>query len=196
MNELSHYLPAVYQGEFQESSALSAILSVTGEEFTAINHLLDGLENYFDPFHAPIEANQDYLKWLSSWVSFVYDEEWNEQKKRYSIANAANFYNLRGTKRGLKIMLEHFFDASVEIREWRNPTMVIGHFSTIGKENSIIQSASSEDYFFHVTVTFAGVDDRDREVLMRKVRHIIELEKPAHTIYALAFKEKKTIDGR
>jgi phage tail-like protein len=104
---LGQYLPSLYQ----EDDFAQRFLSAFDAALAPIFSTLDNLTAYMDPWLAP----EDFLDWLGSWFGLVLDEAWSVERRRALVANAFEFYRMRGTSRGLKAHLEVFTGGTVEI---------------------------------------------------------------------------------
>lgn len=189
---LRSYLPAIYLEEaVKKDSPLRALLYTFDQVFSGIEKIIDKIDIYFDPSLTPVSADKDFLSWLASWVALRLDEGWSEQKKRYLVQNAAQLYRYRGTLQGLKYMIEQFFDVEVEIREWFwPPGMEIGRCSTIGIDTYLVERPNLD----HCFIVIRRPPDGDiEEELIKKIRSLIDLEKPAHTkcFFCLEFPEEE-----
>lgn len=157
------YLPAVFQedpflGRFLQ--AFEAILSGTGDpDKPGLEEMIEGIAHYFDP----LETEPDFLPWLSNWVALHLRADWDEDTQRRFIRQIVPLYRLRGTRAGLRRMLELYT---------RQPVTIKDTFDQL-------------PHFFQVRLTLSEPDP----VLLRQkqqiARAIIEQEKPAHTFYAL-----------
>lgn len=129
-----------------------------------------GLEEYIDRIHTYFNpglskedtgtAPADFLPWLASWVAASLQEEWDEDFKRKFISNIVPLYRLRGTKAGLKKLLEIYTGEEVKIYEFDRPA-----------------------HYFQVEMTLSET----AENLRRKqqiAKTILDLQKPAHTFYS------------
>jgi phage tail-like protein len=84
------------------------------------------------------QAPEAFLPWLASWVALSLRDDWNEATKRRFIGRMVPLYRKRGTKEGLKELLELYVravsgkdekdedshengDNSVEIYEFEHP---------------------------------------------------------------------------
>jgi len=196
-HSLLTYLPAIYQQQAEkEGDPLRALLIVFEHFFSGIEKRIDTIDNYFDPYLTsalPDRNGKDFLSWLASWVTLELDERWSEKKKRYLIKNAALLYRYRGTLTGLKYIIEQFFDIEVEIKEWNWPDgMKIGTRSSIGV-NTILIEKTDINLSFTVVWKPSGFIVANRDHLIRKIRTVIDLEKPAHTkcYFHLEFPEEE-----
>ncbi len=183
-SRLFNYLPSIYQKQTEEEGdPLRAILTISEYLFSGIEETIDNVDNYFDPFLTTTvkdKAEKDFLTWIASWVSLGLDEGWSEQKKRYLIKNAVTLYRYRGTLTGLKYIIEQFFDINVEIMEWEWPHgMEIGRRSSIGIDACLMERLERKQCF--KLIWKPSYPDVVKPEFIKKIRTVIDLEKPAHT---------------
>jgi len=197
--DLLSYLPAIYQEQAEKETPLRALLFIFDHVFSEVEKIIDKIDTYFDPSLTSTSADKggrDFLSWLASWVALKLDEGWSEGKKRYLIQNAAQLYRYRGTLQGLKHMLDQFLDIKVDIREWSWPQgMEIGKHSAIGIDTFLAERPNL-DHCFEIIWRPPSRDIKPE--LEKKIRSLIDLEKPAHTkcyLY-LEFPEKQPSQPR
>ncbi|NEQ62571.1 MAG: phage tail protein I [Moorea sp. SIO4A1] len=137
-------------------------------EQLALEEYIDRIPTYFNPYNhpdLPVEseiAPTEFIPWLASWVALSLRDDWNEETKRRFISNIVPLYRQRGTKTGVKQMLELYTQEDVKIYEFEQPA-----------------------HYFQVTIT---LNERDPKLLQRQeeiAKAIVNQEKPAHTFYAL-----------
>ena len=104
---LGQYLPALYQ----EDGFAQRFISAFDAALAPIFNSLDNINAYMDPWLAP----EDFLDWLGSWFGLTLDEGWSIERRRAILANAVEFYRMRGTVKGLKSQVEIFTGGTVEI---------------------------------------------------------------------------------
>ena len=123
-----------------------------------MEHILANIHLYFDPMMTP----EGCLRWLASWIDLVLDENWPIQKRRQLIRAGVELYHWRGTRRGLREYLRIYTDVEPEIVE---------HFT----------EEEGGPYHFTVNIKVPNPESLDE----RRVRQVINAEKPAHTTYEL-----------
>ncbi|EGJ32666.1 MULTISPECIES: phage tail protein I [Moorena] len=137
-------------------------------EQLALEEYIDRIPTYFNPYNhpdLPVEseiAPTEFIPWLASWVALSLRDDWSEETKRRFISNIVPLYRQRGTKAGVKQMLELYTQEEVKIYEFEQPA-----------------------HYFQVTIT---LNERDPKLLQRQeeiAKAIVNQEKPAHTFYAL-----------
>jgi phage tail-like protein len=193
---LLSYLPAIYEEVARKKdSPLRALLLISGSLFSNIEQIINEIDEYFDPSRAPFQVKRDFLSWLASWLALTLDEGWSEKKKRYFVRNAAQIYRNRGTTKGLKFMLNQFFDepVNVEIEEWAwIHGMKIGMRSTIGADTNLIENVDLNHCF--KVIWKRSSPDVSVEFISR-IRNVIDLEKPAHTrcYFEIGYPQEKVV---
>jgi phage tail-like protein len=171
------YLPAVLQddaflGRFL--LAFEAILSGVSVEGvstpTGFEATLANIHDYFSPARTPKESQQDFLPWLASWVALSLRDDWDEQVKRDFIQQIVPLYQKRGTKAALETLLKIYLQKQVS--------------GSLQEYVKVIEF----DHIPHYFQVQLRIDSQDLTEYRRKqtvARAIIDLEKPAHTVYAL-----------
>jgi phage tail-like protein len=94
---LEHYLPAVYRENAESSSFLDRFLALFEGFFTNIEDRIAAAHLMIDVRSAPSDA----LEWLAGWFSIAFDESWSDAKRRLFLQHAVEFFEWRGTSRGL-----------------------------------------------------------------------------------------------
>lgn len=168
------YLPALQQGDEFLGRFLLAIERILSgltprepndpiSDQPGLEEYIDSIHTYFNPGLSQEEtgtAPSDFLAWLATWVAASLQEEWDEDFKRKFISNIIPIYRLRGTKAGVKKLLEIYTGEEVNIYEFDQPA-----------------------HYFQVEMTLSET----AENLRRKqqiAKTILDLQKPAHTFYS------------
>lgn len=107
---LEHYLPAVYREDELSASFLERFLANAEGTLTALEDKIANLHIVFDARSAPAEA----LDWLAGWLGVVLDPAWDERRRRLFIEYALEFFQYRGTVRGLLLALHLALDNCVD----------------------------------------------------------------------------------
>lgn len=134
-NRYLQYLPAIFQRKpaDEQEPVLGQFLAPFENQFAAFEQILADVDRNFSASLAPAD---DFLPWLAGWVAHLFDEEWDEDRRRRFLTAATELYRWRGTVGGLKRYLDLCLDLDaeeVDIREGRWPGgMQIGVASCIG----------------------------------------------------------------
>jgi phage tail-like protein len=119
---------------------------------------LDQAIAHYDLLLDPRTAPESYLSVLASWLGLVLDDRWPAARRRAILRSAVELYDFRGTRKGLTQLLEASTECRVDIQE-----------QTDGPHS------------FRVTI----VTKDNQEIDEQMVRHLIDTNKPAHTVYEL-----------
>ncbi|MEV5409793.1 phage tail protein [Thermopolyspora sp. NPDC052614] len=189
---LERYLPAVYRADEESAHFLDRYLANMEGIATAVEDRIAAAQALFDPRTAPAEA----LEWLAGWFELALDPAWDEAKRRLLIAHAADFFRWRGTVRGLRTALalaveEHADPDLFGDRPGARPprTRIVEMYQTdAGRDR---RTAHRFRVLLPVPIrTEAGreaVAERDPAALAELARRVVELEKPAHTVFDVRF---------
>lgn len=131
--------------------------------------VLHRIHTYFRPGPgeaADRRAPAEFIPWLASWVACSLRDEWDDETRRRVVAQAVPLYRLRGTREGLRRMLEIYVGLSDTVRIFEVATIA---------------------HYFQVEITLPQRDPEGLARTDRAVRAIIDQEKPAHTFYGLRF---------
>ncbi len=125
------------------------------------------------------------VSYLASWVGLSLRQNWPEDKKRRLIAEIVPLYKKRGTREGLTQILQIFTGEHVTIEDVL-PEIQVGINSWILKGG--LRLGGYKPHFFVVNITIDVFDRQFLPDLEKNIRDIIDLEKPAHTYYALSYR--------
>jgi phage tail-like protein len=99
---LEHYLPAVYREDALSASFVERFLANVEGFYTTLEDKMDAVHMLFDVRSAPPET----LNWLASWFGIALERSWSERQKRLLLRHAMEFFQWRGTMRGLLMALQ------------------------------------------------------------------------------------------
>lgn len=182
------YLPAIYREDPAAAHFIERWLANFEGFYTTIEDMIEQVYFLFDPQ----TAHPDALDWLASWMGLVLDPLWSEKRRRFFISHLYRLYQMRGTPAGLEAAIrmytDHESDLSPELFDFKNRersrVRVIEHFLTrnVDADETLSETQRIAVAAHRFTVLLPH-DLSDEEVLMAE--RIIDIEKPAHTDYAL-----------
>lgn len=203
-SRLMEYLPSVYQEGDATGHVLDHFLLAfetillgrekeasrkekgrkSGKEREEQTPRIEGLEQKIARLHElfnPKETLEDFLPWLASWVALDLRADLPLHRRRDLLANIVPLYQIRGTKKYMEELLKLHLDAVVAVDDSELPRFQVAVHSTLGRYTYV---DGGPPYFFRVKLEFSATE-REVEVQSRMAREVIELAKPAHTIYSL-----------
>jgi phage tail-like protein len=208
---LHQYLPAVFReedavvrsvtGGAVPGRFLERFLALFEGPFTNLEDRLDAVRALFDPRTVPVEA----LDWLAGWMGIVFNPGWEERRRRLFLRHASEFFVARGTPRGLQMALRLAFDPEPSAQIFRDCIgtaeraggfRLVEGFRQAGPDPAARQSAAHR--FTVLLPAPARSTTDDPELLARRefVRRIVDLEKPAHTVFEVRFDRTLFCVGR
>ena len=166
-------LPAIF-AEGEQSSFLARYLLIFETILDEYDRILDNLHAYFAPDLAP----EEFLPWLASWIGLTLDEGWPVERRRSVLSRAMDLHRWRGTVRGMREHVDLFTGVAPEIVE-RGSGLTLGHSSRLGHQT--VLGRGDRPHHFSVILRVPDPETLDR----RRLRVILEAQRPAHTTYAL-----------
>jgi phage tail-like protein len=103
---LDHYLPSIYREDEQSASFLYRFLANIEGFYTNIEDKIAAVQILLDFRSSPPEA----LDWLAGWFGIALDPKWTDDKRRLFIKHAIDFFQTRGTLKGLRTSLRLVLD--------------------------------------------------------------------------------------
>lgn len=146
---LNNYLPSIYREDDQSAFFLDRFLANFEGFYTTIEDRIAAAQMLFDVRSAPTDA----LDWLANWFGVAFDPSWTEEKRRLFISHAVEFFQYRGTLRGLRIALrlvldscadETIFDFQTSEQKRHDPIRIVEHYLT-RQTPELIPADSIED---------------------------------------------------
>jgi len=202
------YLPAIYQEDPATKEFLERFLSLFETRFYDLETEIAHIYKYLEPGTVPAE----FLKWLGSWLNLALAEEWEEDKKRDLIAEAAALYKQKGTPAGIArfidiytgtvpLIIEHARVLKPIVLNEKNRIGIdtvlmqtpvrgfrLGDDSILGRSALRDTALSAEDPFLataHRYTVILNLAAREFQKFEKGVKRILDEEKPAHTCYNL-----------
>ena len=186
----------------RDEAARGFLLSYLASLEGSLNHL-DRIAEKRHVLLQPDGAPSEILPWLAGFVGMTLDERWSERARRTAIREAIALYRSRGTKQGLRRMIEIYTETPVILIEKfqlrglgegllggdgdpRSSAILGGGFRVGGKvgvEGSDVLDESQPDAFeTHAHRFGVVIPAKLQPEQIDVVRHIVEWNKPAHTI--------------
>ncbi|MGB0588995.1 MAG: phage tail protein I [Myxococcota bacterium] len=181
---LVQYLPQVFQQAAPSGSFLRGLLYVVQQVSDSVLEQIAHMHELFDPR----TAREEFLPWLASWLSITLSPDWNELQRRQMLLTATRLFPYRGTVRSIREFVRIYTGAHVEVEEnvWPYNGFRIGVNSAVGLDTVILPPMNLA-HCFVVRLDRPGTEVSDEEII--KIHQIIQLQKPAHTSYFLAFSD-------
>jgi len=182
------YLPALYERDPLMGRFLMLFESFWGP----IDMQVSNISDYFDPMLMPLGL----ARWLGERLDLEILPDWPEATQRRMLANAVSLYRKRGTRAGLQRLLEIYSGGQVVINEHRADNFRLGRSARLG--HGVALGAGNQPFSFAVRITLppiggAGLSaaeiERQQDVRERRIRALIDAEKPAHVTYTLEIVE-------
>lgn len=151
---LIKFLPGIYHTDFMER-----FLGIFEAILTPIEWNIDNFDLYLSSQTCP----GAFLPWLASWFEVIFDDTWNDTKRRNFLREAHQIYLLRGTKKALSRTLEIYSGYTPEIDDL---------------------SEDLEPHTFRITMPV-----HENDIKRANIEALINTHKPAHTAYELHFQE-------
>jgi phage tail-like protein len=191
--ELMKYLPAVFHEDLFLAEYLAAfeqiLVGASAPHLRSLEAIIAGIASYFDPKEAP----EEFLPWLAGWMAFGLRADLTVGLQRKFLAQVISLYKKRGTAESLRKLLKIFTGAEPTILEG-DDLADTSHpaWNYWNVDDGFKQWADGKpEHAFGVLLSFMdekGGADRTAPEIQRKLAiayALIELEKPAHTIFYL-----------
>lgn len=182
------YLPAFFQedaflGRFLLAfeQVLTGLVGAETEPQQGLEEIIADIAKLFDPE----QTRQEFLPWLASWVALSLRADWSSEQQRKFLGQIVSLYRYRGTKHNLLKLLQIYTDLAeqrIAIREATATICQIGVHSTVGIDT---QLGGNRPHYFSVTVNLPDANLAQIERQRRIITDLVDLEKPAHTLYDL-----------
>ena len=175
------YLPSIYK----DNKDLKGFLYGIQVSMFKQREIVDHIENIFIP------RKSEFLDWLASWYGVGFSESVESDSKRELIYKLIELYKKRGTKAYLIEIVKILTGANIEIEERKFPSFL--------ENDNLFREDINLKIMFTVKLTddFSNKEEEER-LLIRRIRNIIDFEKPAFTRYYIdsdLIKKEKIVTG-
>lgn len=167
---LKNYLPAVYREDQQSADFLERFFANFEGFYTNIEDRIAAAQMLFDVRSAPAET----LDWLANWFGVALDPWWSEAKRRLFISRALDFFQWRGTLRGLRTALLLALDDCADERIFDRPN-----------KTAIEHIRITEKFVTRRTASAATDNTVLTEINLPRVVNAAERWRPAHGVDVL-----------
>jgi phage tail-like protein len=171
---------------FEQDEFIGRFLMLFESFWAPVETQIEVTHHYLDPRLTPSR----FLPWLASWLDLELDESWPEERLRRLIRWAIALHRSRGTKWGLLKYLEIYTGQKAALHEQRARNFELGPGARLGP--GVALGTGNVPHTFTVSLRLPPMEaeteqERERLEKVRKgtIESIINLQKPAHTIYAL-----------
>jgi phage tail-like protein len=173
-----------YQGENNQEGSKEFL-----SENSPIADRITMIASLFDAHETP----EEFLPWLGRWVALFHLEDLKEHHKRQILSEIVPLYAIRGTKGYLERLLKFFIpnNATAKIEDQDIQGFIVGTVK-IGINSWLDYE---RPFWFQVTIQSPEIDDMNPESYKsrweKQIRQVIDLAKPAHTLYELDWKKSQ-----
>jgi phage tail-like protein len=183
---LLNYLPAIYHTSEELCQLLAVFEAVLfGVDGKGLVNSIATIASLFDAYETPKEL----VPWLAQWVALTHLSGLTEQRQRELLAEIVPLYAQRGIQKYLERLLEFFKpeNATVVIEDRELGGFVVGT-AKIGLDSRLERD---RPFWFRVQIhASTPVGDPDERRAFRtqweeRLRRVIDLAKPAHTLFEL-----------
>ena len=182
------YLPALYE----QDDLLGRYVMLFERHWSPIEERLAHSHHYFAASYTPAPL----LAWLAWCLHGLLDERWPEAKRRRLLKELVPLHRKRGTKAGLKALLEIYTESEVEIIEHWAGNLQLGAATRLGRRVALGKENHPATFTVKVRLpaAFASANGQCAnepesaqctEQWLQKIHAIVAAEKPAHTQYRL-----------
>jgi phage tail-like protein len=193
-------LPRVYSREPEPADFLRRYLAILDGTLSELEARATDRHVLVDPRSAPAEI----LPWLASFLGLAVDERWPEPRVRLLIAETASLFRLRGTRWSLErmlelltgirpLLLEHYRLRGIggaflgEARPGSAAGSVVGESMRVGGEvgRADTEAPAADAFETHAhrfTVVVPARLSAEQDAVLR---HVLDVHRPAHTVFDL-----------
>jgi phage tail-like protein len=186
-------LPTAYRRDSEAAGFLDRFLAL-------FEHVFTGIEDRYEEFSRELDldaAPSDIIDWLAALVDLAFDPSWPLDRRRALVGEAMSLYASRGTIAGIERYVEIYTGSRPEIVEgWlerpARPSFLGRPGSVLGCGLPLVGCCPSPallpddqlwQRYAHRFTIFVYIDDWcDKDVILRAVERIVEINKPAHTM--------------
>lgn len=109
-------LPELYRREMGHNSLLDRYLAIFQSIYDDISWQMKEFVNCLDP----AVAGPDLLNWIATWMDVEEPHMWTEGQLRYLLAHTMEFFEARGTGKGIEMFVELYTGEAPFVIEWQD----------------------------------------------------------------------------
>ncbi len=170
------YLPDFYSNNQENSDFLKRFLGIYQNMILDLQEEINNVSKYMDSDY----VDKDFLQWLSEWSAIDDTYIWTEGKLRKFVKKSFSLYKLKGTKEGLKQIIELYTNTvpiiveTYEVMECYDKNEYIEQYQKLYGEDKYSFTIFIQEQFVNSNQKLSGL------------KKIVEMYKPAHTIANIA----------
>ncbi len=169
-----NYLPEIYRRETGNDSFLDRYLAVYQSLYDDISWQMREFVRNLDPG----TADPEFLKWLASWMGIDETYMWTEKQLRYLLGHVMEFYESRGTRRGIELFVELYTGEPPFVIEWQDWEGFEGEYGRLLKSLYVDNPES-----FTVLVREECIPTyKEHQALLRVIEQIKPVQMELHLI--------------
>jgi phage tail-like protein len=188
--EMMRYLPSIFHEDkflVEYLSAFEKVLIGFGDpHHPGLEEIVADIAKHFDPQKAP----EEFLPWLATWMAFGLRADLDVKHQRDFLTQIISLYKKRGTPESLSRLLKLFTGGEPTILEGDE---LASTNNTDWRDKGLTKWAEDgkPEHAFGVLLSFMSTQEANQTTapeVQRKLAialALIDLEKPAHTIYYL-----------
>jgi phage tail-like protein len=189
------YLPAPFKQDPESEYFLDRWLSYFDTVFDETRFLMADFTRYLSPAGVP---TGDYLDWLGKWFDWTFLAQWPSDLRREMITRSMEYFKLRGTISGLRLMLQWHTGLSGDqpsiiehyrLRDYADKQIILDTKSATEAPQALFigekpfnPPTNELSHWFTVVLPTSVVADQNA---YNTIYAIIEAQKPAHTGFRL-----------
>lgn len=142
------------------------------------------IASLFDPHETP----KEFLQWLAKWVALTHFSGLPMDRQRRLLATIVPLYGMRGTRHYLENILQYYLPEGtvIEIDDLGSTGFQVGD-TAVGIDTRL---GGDTPFWFKVRILMSDnpaqwEEEGAKERKKRQIRRVIDLAKPAHTMYEL-----------
>lgn len=169
-------LPEIYRQGAENDSFLDRYLSIFQSLHDDVERKIRGLADCFDPG----TADREFLEWMASWLDVEEPYIWTQHQLRYLLEHAREFYDARGTRRGIELFVKLYTGEAPFVIEWQDWE---GHRTQKGQGSLLEHLYEDDPERFTVLVREECIPEyKDYQTLLRIIEQVKPVQMELHLV--------------